>query len=395
LSRIGKPAVPALITLFKENDAVCDSARMALKKIGKPAVPILIEALADKPDRIWLRASDALRDIGKDALPALLLARNHPKKEISNKVEIILDTMLYPFRAKEMVPALIELLKEKDERLRIPAAGFLGQFGREARAALPALQEALKDEKSNVVANAAFLLCEFGTLARPAVPALLELLKHKNADVRVTAAKALCQIDGKAATPAVPVLLIVVQHNDFFERQLGRDALLRLPKELLVQALLDGLKSKDPHIRKGAVEFLSSEASGLGAAGHVAIPALIEALKHEDTYSRAVMALHWMRDAATPALIEALKEKNTRNGAAAVLMFTPKAVPDLVKLLQSEDVELRIKSAEILGWIGAPAKEAVPALVEALKEENVALREGAGKALKAIDKEAAAKAGVK
>ena len=70
-------------------------------------------------------------------------------------------------------------------------------------------------------------------------------------------------------------------------------------------------------------------------------------------------------------------------------------VPALSKCLSDANNAVRIFAAQGLGWYGAEARQAVPALVPLLSDPCVLARDTAAYALKQIDPEAAAKAGVK
>ncbi|MCK5177216.1 MAG: HEAT repeat domain-containing protein, partial [Candidatus Aenigmarchaeota archaeon] len=87
-----------------------------------------------------------------------------------------------------------------------------------------------------------------------------------------------------------------------------------------------------------------------------AVPALIDALKDEDTYvlTSVKEALVNIGKPTVSALIDALKDKD-------------------------EDIVIRIAVAEVLGKIGDP--KAVPALIDALKDKNEKLSNNAANAL--------------
>jgi len=113
-----------------------------------------------------------------------------------------------------------------------------------------------------------------------------------------------------------------------------------------------------------------------------------------------------------PPLIEALRNDRAwmRQRAAAVLQrigaAARAAVPALIDVLKDPDVEARIRAADALGGIGPEARAAVPALIDALQDEGAIVSGGgwdrytetvkgtAAWALKRIDPEAAARAGV-
>ena len=92
---------------------------------------------------------------------------------------------------------------------------------------------------------------------------------------------------------------------------------------------------------------------------------------------RAAMALGRRKSAAVAPLIEMLDAPSldARHGACQGLIFlrgrAAPAVGALQKTLADDDLWLRIKAAEALAAIGAPAMNAVPQLLELLAQEDV------------------------
>jgi HEAT repeat protein len=121
-----------------------------------------------------------------------------------------------------------------------------------------------------------------------------------------------------------------------------------------------------PSRRAGAAHFLG----WFGPAAKAAIPALIEALKSPDESVRGPAAeslgeIHCEPDVIIPLLITYL-----------------------------DDADLNDEAAAALGKFGELAKAAVPKLIPLLKINDKDLQEAVRTALKKIDPEAAAKAGV-
>jgi HEAT repeat protein len=165
------PEIQNLISALRSEDRdVRDRAFKALHKIGDPSsVPGLIEALKDEDFR--KTAAKDIRKIGPEA--------------------------------KAAVPALSEVLKDKNILVRTEAARALGQIGSEAKAAVPALVEALKDEYAIIRLLAADALGKIGPEAKAAVSALVETLKDEKEDVRWYSAKALKKINTPEALKAL------------------------------------------------------------------------------------------------------------------------------------------------------------------------------------------------
>ena len=124
----------------------------------------------------------------------------------------------------------IEVLKDKDVRVRNAAAFVLGQIGPAAKDAVPALSEALKDKEGYVRRAAVSALGRIGPAAKDAVPALMVALKHKNRRVRSYAANALGQI-GPAAKAAGPALKAMSENDtNFHARTTAANALKQIEK---------------------------------------------------------------------------------------------------------------------------------------------------------------------
>src|SRR5260370_19868176 len=94
--------------------------------------------------------------------------------------------------AAKAVPALIEVLKDRDPQVRVEATQALAAIG---TGAIGALVDALKESNKYVRMGAALTLGHLGTAAQTAVPALRTTLKDKDVRVRCHAAPALWRID--------------------------------------------------------------------------------------------------------------------------------------------------------------------------------------------------------
>ena len=91
------------------------------------------------------------------------------------------------FQAKTAIPALTELLKEKNEDVRWAATQALGNIG---TTAIPTLMELPKDKNGTVRRAAAEALGLIYPKAKTAIPALAEL-QENDAEIRLAAAVAL------------------------------------------------------------------------------------------------------------------------------------------------------------------------------------------------------------
>jgi HEAT repeat protein len=90
---------------------------------------------------------------------------------------------------------LLEDLKAPQERERTSAVRTLPQRKADAAQIVPALIEALKDKEGDIRRSAALGLGTFGDQARDAIPALEAAQKDRDARVREAARIALSRID--------------------------------------------------------------------------------------------------------------------------------------------------------------------------------------------------------
>ncbi len=102
-------------------------------------------------------------------------------------------------------PALAELLRTGDTRVRKIAAATLWGMGVKGRAAVPELATCLDDPDYEIRAGSAMALQAMGPAAAPAVSALVRALKDHEGIVRQRAVMALGAI-GPAASEALPAL---------------------------------------------------------------------------------------------------------------------------------------------------------------------------------------------
>ncbi len=241
-------------------------------------------------------------------------------------------------RRPEAVPVLVAILKDpaNSDFVRTRAAEALGQIG---PSAVPALGEALTHADAGVRWRAVRALREIGPDAQAASPALAELLKDPESFVRKLAAEALGKI-GPQAGAAVP-------------------------------ALVEALRDQDALVRQHVAEALGK----IGPDARSAVPALRAALQDEDSVVGRLAA-------------EALGNIGPDAKPTA---------PALTGALKNNDPVFRLLAAEALGKIGADAKEAVQVLLQLAQDQESEgdIRAMATAALKRMDPEAAARAGIR
>ena len=105
---------------------------------------------------------------------------------------------------KKSTEVLIGDLKSAQERERVIAVRLLPQRKGDAAQIVPALIEALKDRHGDIRRSAAIGLGSFGEQARGAIPALQAARQDSDARVREAAGVALSRIDPQLAPRAHP-----------------------------------------------------------------------------------------------------------------------------------------------------------------------------------------------
>ncbi|MGH7171856.1 MAG: HEAT repeat domain-containing protein [Gemmataceae bacterium] len=152
IGRGNKEVVAALIEALKDNtNDVRDAAASALGDLGesaKPAIPALLKALSDKDDGVRIMAIQSLQQIGAGAkaVPAVIRLLRDENGNVWQRAFRYLQN-LKPEEAKEAIPALIAIVKTKDDP-RIPKAlAILKSMGPKAKEAIPALNELLRREE--------------------------------------------------------------------------------------------------------------------------------------------------------------------------------------------------------------------------------------------------------
>ena len=273
---------------------------------------------------------------------------------------------------------------------------------------LSTLSRALKSEDGIIQYEAIFASREIGERG---VPVLVEALGFEEVGERLRdeILKALYDI-GEPAIPGLLRALGTSRDKESSKAIAFFFSMMRLMDRPVVPALVEALRHEDTVVVLGAVLVL-------GVIGKESVPALVEALKHEDAQVRAgvggALATMAARDTtgigvAVPALIATLRDPETpvRSLAADALgrLQAVAAVPALFEILRDEDERVQKSAVDALSRIGegaAPAlikvlttvsgaidTEMVQGLIGALKHEEAQVRAGAAITLGALGAEA-------
>jgi HEAT repeat protein len=163
-----------------------------------------------------------------------------------------------------------------------------------------------------------------------------------------------------------------------------------------IPVLIEALASDDAYVRLSA-------ATTLGSMGTTSVPALAKALEDPNAVVRIGAARALQRvgpDAveAMPALHSALWDTEPlviEMAVTAIGCIGKQTVPVLITVVESHrEIPARRAALNALARMGADASDAVPALLKAIHDDNERISEPAEEALKAIDPQAAEKAGV-
>ncbi len=241
--------------------------------------------------------------------------------------------------------------------------------------------------------EAGHLLEKLGPAAKPALPELIKALDDSDKQVWANAFSAIAAI-GPGAAEAIPQLV------DAFDSRKGRDFRQRDKAQKLMRAahalasigdaarpaLIGALKADDTGLRLGATKALG----GMGARSSDAIPALIENLGHADEELRGevIETLALIGKDAVAPLAKSLTwpDARLRSGSARALaaigVAAADAGPALLAQLQTEK-ETAVRAA-ILGALprtGLPQAKVVPPLIAAFRDASDEIRSAALNAL--------------
>lgn len=352
-----------------------------------------LKALKHPDAAVRLRSAQLLADlgpVGKFAVPTLNeMLKDEKVLLVRVKVaEALWKIVKAPPR--DLLPTLLDGLKDKDADVRAGAANVLGQLGAGAKPAVGALSKALADKEFTVRAEVVLALGEIGPAAKGAVPALLETLKSE--EIQLLEPFVLGTL-GKIGPPAVPHLMRALTAKEYRLRRGAAYALGLIGPEAAdaVDILTEMLQAPETDLRQLAATALGR----IGSEAQRALPALAPLLKDQDAGVRISAAVALWRiegsSAGQPVLVQALSDKQ-----AAVREQACKACAELgdAKILPIAALRarltdpvpaVRLLSAEALGRGGKPATAALPELRMLFKDENGPARVSAALAVWRIE----------
>jgi HEAT repeat protein len=364
----------------------------ALSKIGAPALPALIAALEDESAPRRAGVARALGEMGPtaaSAAPALVKNVGHWDETVRRETADALGQIGAP-----AVAPLIAALTATDEKARQGAATALGQVGKPASDAAKPLTALLAKETSVPVRAAALVaLSRVGVAPEAAVPLLVEGALHDDAEVRHAAINGL--LGNRAITEkAVPALIAALRSDSLPRRQrvalvLGRMGATAKPA---VPALIESARREPQEPAYG---------DALSQIGPPAIQPLVEQIATKGTAAEHEWIFKALRGMGTPAvgpLTAALASPNPAVRAGAASAFTgmsvtsPPAIKALVALVGDKDPAVRAAALRAVAGIRSEQSNVLPKVEAALGDPNPQVRQAAAAALAAMG--AVAKLGV-
>lgn len=337
-------AVPALIALLGDPDLeVRGLAASVLGSVGKgveATVPALIEATKQPDLGVRTRAIDALESLGPEAAaasPTLLKLVQTGDKDTRAAAIAALG------KIKASEPEVIEALmavakKDVDPKTRGRAIRALGNIGGPAKEAVPFLGGLLKDRDVTLRGDAIWALGGIGPEAGEAAEALAAATKDPR--IREYALEALGKLKG-AAKPALPEMIKCLKSNDLRARKTAARALGEIGPEArsACSALIEVMESEhqptDPKKRNRFTEATRERPSASGEAYSAlyqikpaadSVPKLVRLLRHrhKDLAEHAARLLGEMGSEAEDAMValqEAAEDKDEdlRRGAIAAM----------------------------------------------------------------------------
>jgi HEAT repeat protein len=370
LARMGNreilPDLLAAMTANDQNRRVGQDIYVLFERAGMvEAVPSLLRLLNSE-----YGANEVLptleRLVPDEILPALLerLRSGEPRVR-SGVLPILTNVRVTP----ELLPLYRKLLENPEERL----PGLQGLGNLRDRKLLPEIRSYLDDPSVEIRRLAASILASHGD--KSGLPELVMALKGGEA-----ALGPMYTLRSLGAREAIPDLMPLLDHPKL--RGAALDVLAGLGAPGIRPAVLEGLKSADPHVRGNAAVAITN------LDGKKAIPLLLPLLDDPDFNIRQntvpQMLLYLKATEAIPIYRKRLQDGVDPFGATSLLYLLyaispDDASPEIFANLTSTNPHTRGSAAQLL--MGLEKPEAVPMIRVLLRDKEIAVRRAAATAL--------------
>jgi HEAT repeat protein len=350
-------------------DIVEDPIGAARRRLPK-TLDGLIDALNSRDNWLRMVAMERMKEMGRVALRAIPMLLNRVEQG-DPEAE---DTLATVCKAadRSAVPALSNALMNRSPMVRGKAAEILGEIGPPAKDSIPLLRARLHDAEPKVVAWSAMSLRKIDGQGEGGVPVLMEMLTNPVAETRGMAAVGLAEF-GADAGPALPSLIQCLDDRD-------------LQVQIMVARSIAMI---------GASIRTNRSRGNSGIATALAIPKLKAlALGEEGLAGWAMDALSTMGPDAAPVLAEIYRtadEERRFPAARALMKLGPDAgaaVPTLMADMRGTNVGRVILATQILGKLGENGRIALPQLERLLQNQDILVRVRAAGAIWKLDQRA-------
>lgn len=369
----------ALLPLFDDNEA----AKTALLKILRahkdrvnPAALIRKTGTLQPGERLALFR--LLEDCKDEAIVPELVSRVSAK-DPNTRLGVV--KLLARFNTPQSRNALLSRLTDKSKTIRFEALEALDKLNFSVDVGV--LCTLIKDDDYNIQTRAVDAVIKRND--PKTVSYLIDLLKDESEYVRRGAVEVL---NGMQYPNAVEDLLAMLKDSDWWVRARAADALAEIGGPRVVNAVVKLIRSKDEYIRRAAIEILNATKS------EAAMDELILALDDSDWWvrERAIDALGKIGNSkAVPGLIN-LMQRDVKAAPVVLRALTKladaKAVPDVQKMLSSEDGNVVIEAMYALSEIAdhGSADVVSKAVQKRAKDAPEEIRDAAVECVERLDK---------
>lgn len=322
-----------------------------------------VASLGDSNWKVRLKAHSKLVRMGEEAITPLLAGLGSDNEILREGATRALGSIgkKHPGTAPTIVKALKPLLHDKSDKVGIAAADSLGAMGEHASGVVPDLIQSFKIVKGKRSSKVAKALVDIGGSAETA---LVEALSDDDENIRFYAARTF----GHEGAPSFTTS--------------GQDT------EKKITSLISLLEDDSVRVKVAALSALQR----FGQRAQDAGPQMAKLTVHEERGVRvaAIKGLYEVGakpEDSVPALALATRDESNEVRAQAKKVLEKmgdQAVTGLIKLLGSNDDNLRASSAHAIYLLGPRAQKAGPVLLKALTDESALVRSKAAWALSRI-----------
>lgn len=359
-----KTILASLLLLLISFPAVGQDKKEPRKKREEPGLEGL-KALRNEDPEVRYKAAAVMVRLGPVAKFASKELREAFRDETNLEVKVKLAEAIWAVErpvASVLTPFLMEALAQKDDVVRVGAAGVLGQMGTKAKAAIPHLVKRVKDKELPVRIAAVLALGEIGPTAKDAAEPLLAAIVDKEDPIL----DSMIGISlGKMGPGVIPLLQKTVEEASFRRQLAAAYALGEIGPAAkdTVPALQKLLKDDG----KGTNQIVLQALGKIGKEANSATTVVEPFLKSKNASLRleAALALYLIggQTAHLPIIREYLSDEKAGMQYEASLaikhygMKGKEAAPDLHKLLTHKDFKVRMASALALWSVTGEAEE--------------------------------------